>query len=90
MKIMLFLLMLLSYQNSNQTDPENQDRDNSLLGRLKNALNNMQSLPKDMQNVADEGSLQTFLKRKVYKFPEIYILFIGGLIIAIILRILGR
>lgn len=81
----------VSYQNSNQTDPENQDRDNSLLGRLKIALNNMQSLPKDMQNVADEGSsFANFLKKVWDKFPEIYILFIGGLIIAIILRILGR
>lgn len=81
----------VSYQNSEQTDPQNQDRDNSLLGRLKTALNNIQSLPKDMQTVADEGSsFANFLKKVWDKFPEIYILFIGGLIIAIILRILGR
>lgn len=84
----------VNYKNSWQTDPNNYNPDtinNSLLSRLRQALNDIQSLPSDMNSVANEGSsFANFLKMVWEKFPEIYILFIGGLIIAIILRILGR
>ena len=84
----------VNYQNSWQTDPNNYNPDtinNSLLSRLRQALNDIQSLPNDMNTVANEGSsFAKFLQTVWQKFPEIYVIFIGGLIIAIILRILGR
>ena len=78
----------VDYNNSDMTEPTEQ---NTFLGRLKYNLDGLSESLNSFFTPSDNGNgFYKFFSNVFREFPEFWILFTLGLVIAILLRILGR